>query len=411
MTEALFMSIPELNAKVRCTNDGHSSVFDLIAVTGRQKDPHKVWKRLLESHPELPTKCRKFKFPGRGQRETPITDLQGWLYILALLPGTMGKKYREDAAQLVTRYLKGDQTLVDEIKDRQPVTPSPATDISDLDMEIRCTSAGQYSVHDLIDAVSSYRQTVKEIWKSLLTRDSKPLFLCTYAKFPGSYQQLTPVVEPGNVVQLLGYISKFLDASYKEDSANLIVQHVENKMKNSLAKTTAAPTATAPAENPLSVSSPIEQGRQFTRFVLEILDGINLGETPDQDRAMKIGLAISATQAQIPELTKGLEPVKLALVSAAHEDQDGNDVYLTPTALGKRLGVGARAMNNRLKIHGLQKKNRDFSKGQSTWLPTEEGKEYSILTIEERKGDDPTRYEHLKWSERVLELFENPLAA
>ncbi|MEM8610433.1 MAG: hypothetical protein AAGF93_00330 [Cyanobacteria bacterium P01_H01_bin.105] len=68
-------------------------------------------------------------------------------------------------------------------------------------------------------------------------------------------------------------------------------------------------------------------------------------------------------------------------------------------------------MNGRLKLHGLQKKNRDYSAGQSAWLPTEEGKEYSILTVEEHKGENPTQYQHLKWSERVLELFKSPVAA
>ena len=206
----------------------------------------------------------------------------------------MGKKYREEAAQLVTRYLKGDQTLIDEIKDRQPIITSP-------------------------------------------------------------------------------HLSALIS------------------------------------------SEAIQRGHEFLELALKSLDGVTLGSSPEHDKILKRSLVVGATQTCIPELKEGLEPIRAELYLAAHpdrsKDKDEQDIYLTPTALGKRLGISAKAMNNRLKIHGLQKKNRDFSKGQSAWISTEEGKEYSIITIEERKGDDPTQYQHLKWSERVLELFRNPLAA
>lgn len=293
MTDPLYFIIPELDAKIRCTEDGRSSVYDLISAIGQQKDPYNVWKRLVAAHPEGLTKCQTFKFPGRGQQETPVTDLRGWLYILALLPGAMGKKYREEAAQLVTRYMKGDQTLIDEIKDRQPAPTS-------------------------------------------------------------------------------------------SDSSALVSREA------------------------------IQRGHEFLELALKSLDGVTLGQSPEHDKILKRSLVIGATQTCIPELKTGLEPIRAKLYAVAYPESDNgnhNEVYLTPTALGKRLGISAKTMNGRLKLHGLQKKNRDFSKGQSAWLPTEEGKEYSILTVEEHKGEDPTRYEHLKWSERVLELFKSPVAA
>lgn len=110
--------IPELdNAKIRRTSDGFASVFDLIAAIGFSKDPHKVWERLLERYPEVLTFCRNFKFSGRGQRETPVTDKKGWAYIIGLLPNAIGKKYREEAANLVIRYLDADITLAAEVVD------------------------------------------------------------------------------------------------------------------------------------------------------------------------------------------------------------------------------------------------------------------------------------------------------
>ena len=111
--------IPELgDAAIRRTPNGKCSVYDLITVVGGQKNPWDAWKRLSERYPEVLGKCEDFKFLGRGQRETPITDREGWAYILGLLPGVMGKRYRESAADLVVRYLDADITLADEVVDR-----------------------------------------------------------------------------------------------------------------------------------------------------------------------------------------------------------------------------------------------------------------------------------------------------
>lgn len=111
--------IPELNdASIRRTPDGQCSVYDLISVVGGQKNPRQAWNRLAESYPEVVPKCDNFKFPGKGQREIPVTGREGWAYILSLLPGVMGNKYRENAANLVFRYLDGDIKLAAEVVDR-----------------------------------------------------------------------------------------------------------------------------------------------------------------------------------------------------------------------------------------------------------------------------------------------------
>lgn len=108
--------IPELNgAKIRKTEDGCFSVYDLIRIAGGKKGERKVWERLCKDHPELVTKCHNFKFPGKGQRNTPVANLENCLYILGLLPGACGKSYREKAANLVRRYIEGDAELGMEI--------------------------------------------------------------------------------------------------------------------------------------------------------------------------------------------------------------------------------------------------------------------------------------------------------
>lgn len=116
MTKPILTIVPELGAKIRRTEDGRCSVYDLIGAAGKG-NPRDAWKSLIEEYPEVVGKTDNFKFPGRGQKETPVTDLEGWFYILGLLPGAMGKKYREEAAQLVTRYVQGDVTLAAEVAD------------------------------------------------------------------------------------------------------------------------------------------------------------------------------------------------------------------------------------------------------------------------------------------------------
>ena len=104
--------IAELNnAEIRKTSDNRFSVFDLIRVAGGKKNPHDTWKSLCDSYSEIVTKCDNFKFEGRGQRKTPVATLENCLYILGLLPGACGKSYRETAANLVRRYIKGDTEL------------------------------------------------------------------------------------------------------------------------------------------------------------------------------------------------------------------------------------------------------------------------------------------------------------
>jgi hypothetical protein len=92
--------------EIRMTPQGQPSVFDMIRVLGGQKNPRDAWQRLVESHPEVVGKCDNLRFPGRGQRETPIARTkEDAYYILGLLPGAVGRKYREQAAELFSRFL------------------------------------------------------------------------------------------------------------------------------------------------------------------------------------------------------------------------------------------------------------------------------------------------------------------
>lgn len=87
--------------EIRITPDERYSVFDVIEVIGGKKNPWDAWDTLSEQFPEVLGKVEDFKFPGRGQRLTPVTNKEGLLHIIGLLPGTVGRTYREDAAKLM----------------------------------------------------------------------------------------------------------------------------------------------------------------------------------------------------------------------------------------------------------------------------------------------------------------------
>ena len=61
------------------------------------------------------TNWSHLKFPGRGQRDTPVVDVKGIVEIVMLLPGRHAARIRRQAAELLCRYLGGDLALVDEV--------------------------------------------------------------------------------------------------------------------------------------------------------------------------------------------------------------------------------------------------------------------------------------------------------
>jgi hypothetical protein len=93
------------------------SVYDVLsAVTGyTPNNCVNLWQRLSDQFPEVTTHSSNFKFPGRGQRDTPVTDAEGITQILMLLPGRAAAIARQSAANVVVRYLGGDTSLVREI--------------------------------------------------------------------------------------------------------------------------------------------------------------------------------------------------------------------------------------------------------------------------------------------------------
>ncbi len=94
------------------------SVIDVIVIVTGAADAHvaaQILRRMLETYAELKEKIDQFKFPGQGQRETPVTDVRGMVEIIQVLPGPQAGRLRRQAAEILVRYLGGDLTLIDEV--------------------------------------------------------------------------------------------------------------------------------------------------------------------------------------------------------------------------------------------------------------------------------------------------------
>jgi len=119
----LMMSLAQLDddsvQQIRKTAESppRVSVYDVLgAVTGYAAEHRsQLFHRLSQQFPEVNTIITNFKFPGRGQRDTPVTDAEGITQIIMLLPGRAAAIARQSAANVVVRYLGGDVSLVGEI--------------------------------------------------------------------------------------------------------------------------------------------------------------------------------------------------------------------------------------------------------------------------------------------------------
>ena len=88
----------------------------IATISGKEKNQaSEDLRRISTRYPEVQAICLDFKFNGRGQRETPVTDAKGIVEIIMLQTTKQAARVRRQAAELVCRYLGGDISLVDEV--------------------------------------------------------------------------------------------------------------------------------------------------------------------------------------------------------------------------------------------------------------------------------------------------------
>ena len=102
---------------VRITDDGLLFVVDLVmVVTGKSRDDS---SRVLRDLPEEVFSQGKFtckSFPGKGNGRTKLVTFQDAIELIMVLPGKIAKESRVQFAEIIKRYLAGDESLVQEIR-------------------------------------------------------------------------------------------------------------------------------------------------------------------------------------------------------------------------------------------------------------------------------------------------------
>ena len=93
------------------TNQG--SILDVISLlTGfESNNSSKVLERLKVAHPEVATKCRNLKFPGKGQKNTAVANTATLVELAFLCPGKVASQFRRQGAETLCRHLAGDLSL------------------------------------------------------------------------------------------------------------------------------------------------------------------------------------------------------------------------------------------------------------------------------------------------------------
>ncbi len=131
--------------EIRVTDDNRFSVFDTIGVIGGKDNPRQCWNDLRTTYPEVVQKTDNLQFPGRGQRLTPVASVENIFYIIGLLPGAVGKAYREDAArEMCRKYGVSYESLV--LAETEIVAKSPDVNIATLEIAGRIAD-GLLQVH------------------------------------------------------------------------------------------------------------------------------------------------------------------------------------------------------------------------------------------------------------------------
>ena len=111
-----------------------------VMITGKSaKTVARDLGALSDRYPEVSQKLRDLKFPGRRQRDTPVTDAKAWglvqmprsvglrmslikpcspkgiAEIIMLLPGQQAARVRRQAAELLVKYFGEDLNLVEDV--------------------------------------------------------------------------------------------------------------------------------------------------------------------------------------------------------------------------------------------------------------------------------------------------------
>ncbi len=97
------------------------SVYDVIRlVTGCDKfHTSETFAGIVAAFPDVSDRIEHRKFPGQGQRPTPVADLPTLFRLMAMLPGSRSRRFAGKSMDVFTRAFAGDERLEAELKRRR----------------------------------------------------------------------------------------------------------------------------------------------------------------------------------------------------------------------------------------------------------------------------------------------------
>ena len=108
--------------RIRCTSiDGvmKISIYDVMQYVCGYQSTHttQTFKKVIQQFPEVYKSVVICKFPGAGQRDTPVADSKGLLKILMHIRGRRSAVIRDRVADIANRFFSGDLSLCADIRE------------------------------------------------------------------------------------------------------------------------------------------------------------------------------------------------------------------------------------------------------------------------------------------------------
>lgn len=107
----------DMPPSVRITADGMIFAVDLVmAFTGKNRnEAGEVLRKTLEGHSQ-PSKILEKSFCGKGNGRTKLVTFEHAIELIMVLPGKVAKETRAKFADIIRRYMAGDESLVKEVR-------------------------------------------------------------------------------------------------------------------------------------------------------------------------------------------------------------------------------------------------------------------------------------------------------
>ena len=152
-------------------------------------------------------------------------------------------------------------------------------------------------------------------------------------------------------------------------------------------------------------SDAVEESTAIARSFSSLLSSANLGRNEAEKQNLLAGTSLTVMGMRHPELRGELMEYHKLLAASTPT----NDLLLTPTVIGERLGLSARKVNKLLIAAGLQDRVPESQRGKGLpdYQPTAEGKRFAANTLSTGNSGDRSTYQHYKWSEEVMDVLSD----